>query len=118
MKIDFHNRSIEDLMGANQKRSFQENLTKIFKQCLLPGAESPATINPLLIVDPLTARDLPVWEQKEIETFFPRLSRLCKQYFSSTSFVERAVERLRGLSIYSNPRFMYCCMQFVLMCKG
>ena len=109
---------IEDLMGSSQKRTFQEELTKIFKQCLLPGADSPATINALLTVDPLTARGLPVWGQKEIELLFPRLGRLGRKYFGSTSFVERAIESLKELPIYTNPRFMYCCMQFVLICKG
>jgi hypothetical protein len=109
---------IDDLMGSSQKRTFQEELTKIFKQCLLPGAESPANINPLLIVDPLVAKGLPVWGQKEIEILFPRVGRLCKKYYGSNSFVERAVESLKDLPIYTNPRFMYCCMQFVLICKG
>jgi hypothetical protein len=109
---------IEDLMGVSQKRTFQEEMTKIFKQCLLPGAESPAAINSLLTVDPLTATRLPIWEQKELEILFPRLGRLSKKYFGNTSFVERAIETLKELPIYTNPRFMYCCMQFVLMCKG
>lgn len=109
---------IEDLMGASQKRTFQEEMTKIFKQCLLPGAESPGAINPLLTVDPLIATGLPIWRQKELEILFPRVGRLSKKYFGNTTFVERAVETLKELPIYTNPRFMYCCMQFVLMCKG
>jgi hypothetical protein len=109
---------IEDLMGTNQKRSFHEDITKIFKQCLLPGSESPAVVNPLLTIDPITANKLPNWQQKEIEVLFPRVGRLGRKYFGSTTFVERAIEALKELPIYTNPRFMYCCMQFVLLCKG
>jgi hypothetical protein len=108
---------IDDLMGTSQKRSFQEDLTKIFKQCLLPGAETSQIINPLLIVNPFTATKLPIWGQKEIDLLFPRLGQLGKKYFSSTTFVERTVNILQDLPVYSNPKFMYCCMQFVLLCK-
>jgi hypothetical protein len=108
---------IEDLMGTSQKRAFQEELTKIFKQSLLPGAETSQNINPLLTINPLTATQLPTWGQKEIDILFPRLGRLGKKYFSSTTFVERTVELLQNLPFYSNPKFMYCCMQFVLLCK-
>lgn len=108
---------IEDLMGAGQKTAFQEELTKIFKQCLLPGAETPQTINPLLTINPLRATKLPIWGQKEIDLLFPRLGQLGKKYFSSTTFVERTVDILKDSPVYSNPKFMYCCMQFVLLCK-
>jgi hypothetical protein len=109
---------IEDLMGEGQKTAFQEEMTKIFKQSLLPGAESSAAINPLLTVNPLTATDLPNWEQKELSVLFPRLGRVGRKYFGSTTFVERAIDELKELPISNNARFMYCCMQFVLMCKG
>jgi hypothetical protein len=108
---------IEDLMGTSQKRAFQEDLTKIFKQCLLPGAETSQSINPLLTINPLTTTKLPIWGQKEIDLLFPRLGQLGKKYFSSTTFVERTVDILQNLPVYNNPKFMYCCMQFVLLCK-
>jgi hypothetical protein len=109
---------IKDLMGEGQKIAFQEEMTKVFKQALLPGSESPATINPLLTINPLTATNLPKWEQKEISVLFPKVGRVGKKYFGSTTFVERAVDALKELPISNNARFMYCCMQFVLMCKG
>lgn len=109
---------IEDLMGTSQKMAFQEDVTKLLKQCLIPGSQSPEAINPLLILNPLSATQLPHWQQKDIENLFPRLGRLGKKYYGSTTFVERAVDALKALPVYTNPRFMYCCMQFALMCKG
>jgi hypothetical protein len=109
---------IEDLMGASQKRAFQEDMTKVFKQCLLPGANTPESINYLLTIDPLATTKLPIWEQKNMEMVFSRLARVGKKYFGNTTFVERTIDVLKELPIYSNPQFMYCCMQFVLLCKS
>jgi len=109
---------IGDLMGANQKTAFQEDLTKILKQCLIPGSQSSEAINPLLTIAPLSETQLPTWQQKDIEILFPRLGRLGKNYYGNTTFVERTVDALKELPVYTNPRFMYCCMQFALMCKG
>ncbi|NJK50205.1 hypothetical protein HC931_20550 [Candidatus Gracilibacteria bacterium] len=109
---------IADLMGEGQKIAFLEEMTKIFKQSLLPGAESSAAINPLLTINPLTTTNLPNWEQKELSALFPKVGRIGKKYFGSTTFVERAIDALKELPFSNNARFMYCCMQFVLMCKG
>lgn len=109
---------IEDLMGASQKRAFQEDMTKVFKECLLPGANTPETINYLLTIDPLATTNLPIWEQKNLEKLFPRLARVGKKYFGNTTFVERAIDAFKELPIYSNPQFMYGCIQFVLFCKS
>jgi hypothetical protein len=108
---------IEDLMGTNKKIAFQEELTKIFKQCLLPGAESSEPINYLLRIDPLEVNDLPSWQEKHLEKLFPKLGRLGKKYFGNTSFVERTIDTLKSLPIYQQPQMMNCCMQFVLMSK-
>lgn len=105
---------IEDLMGKRKKATFYQEVSRLFKQSLMPGAASPESIDRLLNIDPLTAKDLPEWQQKHLEAFLPKLARLGKKYYGNTTFIELIVDKIRSLPLYDRPQVADLCLQFVL----
>lgn len=91
------NIDIEDILGNRQAGLFQKNLIEVFKQWRFPQTESPAAINNLLSIDPLSTNQLPPWEEHHLITLLQELHRLGREVFGNTSFVSRAMDALEDL---------------------
>ena len=96
---------IEDLLGGRQAGLFEKNLAEILQQWRFPQADSPQAIKNLLTIDPLSANQLPPWEEHHIITLLQELYRLGKQYFGNASFVSRAMETLQDLPVTDQTQF-------------
>ena len=96
---------IEDLLGGRQAGLFGKNLAEILQQWRFPQADSPQAVKNLLTIDPLSANQLPPWEEHHIITLLQELYRLGKQYFGNASFVSRAMDTLEDLPAADQAQF-------------
>jgi hypothetical protein len=97
---------IEDLLGSRQAGLFQKDITEILRQWRFPQAESPEAINYLLTMDPLTALQLPPWQEHHLNTLMQELHRIAKSYFGNTNFSERAIDALQDMSAGDRSQFL------------
>jgi hypothetical protein len=97
---------IEDILGNRQAGLFAKNLIEVFQQWRFPQTESPAAVNNLLTIDPLSTNKLPPWEEHHLITLLQELHRLGKQFFGNTSFVSRAMEALEDLPPPERSQFV------------
>ncbi len=88
---------IEDLLGARQASLFQKDIADVFRQWRFPQAETPDAINYLLTMDPLSALQLPPWQEHHLNTLLQELHRIGKGYFGNTSFKDRALDALQDM---------------------
>ena len=88
---------IEDLLGNRQAGLFQKDISDVFKQWRFPQAETPDAVKAVLSLDPISAVQLPAWQEHHLNTLLQELHRLGKSYFGNTSFVPRAVDTLEDL---------------------
>ncbi len=89
---------IEDLLGNRQAGLFQKDISDVFKQWRFPQAETPEAVKAVLSLDPISAVQLPAWQEHHLNTLLQELHRLGKSYFGNTSFVSRAVDTLEDLT--------------------
>ncbi|MBD1861841.1 MULTISPECIES: Npun_F0813 family protein [Trichocoleus] len=97
---------IEDLLGSRQAGLFQKDITEVLRQWRFPQAESPEAINYLLTMDPVTALQLPPWQEHHLNTLMQELHRLGKAYFGNATFAERALEALQDMSAGDRGQFL------------
>jgi hypothetical protein len=97
---------IEDLLGSRQAGLFQKDIAEVLRQWRFPQAESPEAINYLLTMDPLTALQLPHWQEHHLNTLMQELHRLGKAYFGNASFEDRALEALQDMSAGDRDQFL------------
>ncbi|HEY9750458.1 MAG TPA: Npun_F0813 family protein [Allocoleopsis sp.] len=97
---------IEDLLGSRQAGLFQKDIAEVLRQWRFPQAESPEAINYLLTMDPLTALQLPPWQEHHLNTLMQELHRIAKAYFGNTSFAERAMDALQDMPAGDRNQFL------------
>lgn len=97
---------IEDLLGNRQAGLFQKDIAEVLRQWRFPQAESPEAINYLLTMDPLTALQLPPWQEHHLNTLMQELHRIAKSYFGNTSFAERAMDALQDMPAGDRNQFL------------
>lgn len=88
---------VEEFLGNRQAGLFQKDLMDVFKQWRFPQAESSDAVKYLLTVDPLSAAQLPPWQEHHLNTLLQELHRVGKAYFGNATFVERAMDALQDL---------------------
>lgn len=88
---------IEDLLGSRQARLFQKDIFQLFQRNRFPQANSPEAVNYLLTVDPLTAPEIPPWEEHHIITLLQELHRLSMGYFGNSNFVKQVIPTLEDM---------------------
>ena len=88
---------VEDLLGNRQAGLFQKDISEVFKQWRFPQADSPDAVKYLLTMDPLSAAQIPQWQEQHLQKLLEELHRLGKAYFGNTTFAERAIDALQDL---------------------
>jgi hypothetical protein len=96
---------IEDLLGNRQAGLFQKDMGDVFKQWHFPQADSADALKHLLSIDPLTAANLPHWQEHHLNTLLQELHRVGKAYFGNTTFAERAIDALQDLPDNERTQF-------------
>lgn len=97
---------VEDLLGNRQAKSFQKDISKVFKQGQFPQADSPDAVKTLLTVDPLTSLQVPPWQDNHLNMLLEELYRLGKDYFGNTSFAEGINEILQDMPSGDRSQFL------------
>lgn len=108
---------IEYLMGQKQQLKFKKDLRQLLKKLSFPEMKSLDQINDIIDINALDNQNLPIWSEVEIQRLFPVLRDLGRKYFGNTFFVDVCIQNLQSLSVYNEPEFMNCCMQFVMISK-
>ena len=96
---------VEDLLGARQASVFQKDISDVFRQWRFPQAETPDAINYLLTMDPMTALQMPPWQEHHLNTLLQELHRIGKAYFGNTSFKDRALDALQDMPAADRTQF-------------
>lgn len=96
---------IEDLLGSRQAGLFQKDIADVFKQWRFPQADTPDAVKYVLTMDPLSAVQLPAWQEHHLNTLLQEMHRLGKSYFGNTSFAPRAVDALQDLPAAEKSQF-------------
>lgn len=97
---------IEDLLGARQANLFQKDILEVFRHWHFPQADSPEAVKNLLTVDPLTALQIPVWEEHHLTTLLQELHRLGKAYFGNNNFAEGVGDILQDMPASEQKQFI------------
>jgi len=98
---------VEDLLGTRQAGLFQKDISDVFKQWRFPQADTPDAVKYVLTMDPLSAVQLPAWQEHHLNTLLQELHRIGKSYFGNTSFVPRAVDTLQDLASGEKAQFQH-----------
>lgn len=88
---------IEDLLGAKQAKLFQKDFKEFLDKVDLTE-KSPEAVNYLLAIDPLTAEQLPVWQEAQLLNFLQEIHRLGKRYFGDGNFTNSALDSLADMT--------------------
>ncbi len=88
---------IEDLLGARQAKFFQKDLKEFINKVDLIE-KSPEAVNYLLQIDPLSANQLPDWQEAQLLNLLQETHRLGKRYFGESNFTINALESLEDMS--------------------
>lgn len=88
---------IEELLGPRQAKLFQKDLKNFLDKVDLTE-KSPEAVNYLLAIDPLTANNLPSWQEAQLLNLLQELHRLAKMYFSNTEFAQELMDVLQDMS--------------------
>jgi hypothetical protein len=88
---------IEDLLGARQAKFFQKDLKEFINKVDLIE-KSPEAVNYLLQIDPLSADQLPNWQEAQLLNLLQEIHRLGKRYFGESNFTINALESLEDMS--------------------
>jgi hypothetical protein len=97
---------VEDLLGSRQAGLFQKDMAEVLRQWRFPQGESPEAIKYLLTMDPLTALQLPPWQEHHMNTLMQELHRIGKAYFGNTNFAERALDALEDMPAGDRNQFL------------
>lgn len=97
---------IEDLLGAKQASTFQQEISDVFRQWRFPQTETSDLIQQLLTVDPLAALQVPPWQEHHINTLLQELYRIGKQHFGNSSFTGRVLDVLQDLPSGDRSQFI------------
>ena len=97
---------IEDLLGGRQAALFQKDITEVFRQWHFPQADSPTAVKHLLTLEPLTALQVPPWEEHHLITLLQELYRLGKEYFGNTNFAEGVRDILQDMPAADLAQFL------------
>jgi hypothetical protein len=97
---------VEDLLGSRQAGLFQKELAKIFQQGRFPQTDSAEAIKHWLTIDPLTALEVPSWEERHLMTLLQELYRLGKEYFGNTNFAEGVQDILQDMPASDRTQFI------------
>ncbi len=116
--IQIISEDIEYLMGDRKKVAFCQEISYILQQSWLFSSKKSGSIHYLLFLNPMQTKNLPNLREEYIEQLFERLGYLCIKYFGNTKFLDRALDSLQEMPIYSNDRVLSLCLKFVLICKN
>lgn len=96
---------IEDLLGARQAKLFQKDFKEFLEKVDLTE-KSPEAVNYLLAIDPLSAKQLPSWQEAQILNLLQEIHRLGKRYFGDSDFTTNALESLADMSADEQSGFI------------
>lgn len=96
---------IEDLLGPRQAKLFQKDFKSFLDKVDLTE-KSPEAVNYLLAIDPLSADNLPSWQEAQLLNFLQELHRLAKRYFGNTEFTQEVMEVLQDMSEAEHSGFI------------
>lgn len=88
---------IEDLLGARQAKLFHKDFKDFLEKVNLTE-KSPEAANYLLAIDPLSAEQLPSWQEAQLLNLLQEVHRLGKRYFGDSDFTKNALESLEDMS--------------------
>lgn len=88
---------IEDLLGARQAKLFHKDFKDFLEKVNLTE-KSPEAANYLLAIDPLSAEQLPSWQEAQLLNFLQEVHRLGKRYFGDSDFTKNALDSLEDMS--------------------
>ncbi|MGL5880484.1 MAG: Npun_F0813 family protein [Xenococcaceae cyanobacterium] len=116
--IQIISEDVEYLMGERKKVAFCQEISYILEQSWVFSSKKSGSIHYLLFLNPMQTKNLPNLREEYIEQLFDRLGYLCIKYFGNTKFLDRALDLLQEMPIYSNERVLSLCLKFVLICKN
>ena len=88
---------IEDLLGTKQAKLFQKDFKEFLDKVDLTE-KSPEAVNYLLAIDPITAEELPVWQEAQLLNLLQEIHRLGKRYFGDCDFTINALDSLADMT--------------------
>lgn len=88
---------IEDLLGARQAKLFHKDFKDFLEKVNLTE-KSPEAANYLLAIDPLSAEQLPSWQEAQLLNLLQEIHRLGKRYFGDSDFTKNALDSLEDMS--------------------
>ncbi len=88
---------IKELLGVRQAVLFEKDMVEVCRQKQYPQVSSLESFKYLLSVDPVSAVQLPTWQENHIVTFLQELHRLGKVYFGNTNFAHPVVDKLQDM---------------------
>ncbi len=88
---------VEDLLGSRQAKLFQKDFKDFLNKVDLTE-KSPEAANYLLEIDPLSAENLPAWQQAQLLNLLQEIHRLGKRYFGESDFTSNALDSLADMS--------------------
>jgi hypothetical protein len=116
--IQIISEDVRYLMGEKKKVAFCQEISYILEQSWVFSSKKSGSIHYLLFLDPMQTKNLPNVREEYIEQLFDRLGYVCIKYFGNTKFLDRALDSLQAMPIYSNDRVLSLCLKFVLICKN
>lgn len=96
---------IEDLLGAKQAKSFENELIAAGQRLKLPHMTSADMVGKLLTVDPFSGA-LPAWGTSHLNELLSTLHQVGKNYFGRSNFTERVLGALDDLSLSERETFL------------
>lgn len=97
---------VQDLLGGRQAALFHKDITEVFRQWHFPQSDSPAAVKHLLTIDPLTALQVPHWDEHHLITLLQELYRLGKEYFGNTNFASGVRDILQDMPVAERAQFL------------
>ncbi len=88
---------VEDLLGARQAKLFHKDFKDFLDKVNLTE-KSPEAANYLLAIDPLSAEQLPSWQEAQLLNLLQEVHRLGKRYFGDSDFTKNALDSLEDMS--------------------
>ena len=89
---------IEEFLGTKQATLFEKEIAEACRQKQYPQVSTPEALKHILKMNPLTATQLPAWQENHVITFLQELHRLGKAYFGNTNFAHPVVDRLGDMA--------------------
>lgn len=96
---------IEDLLGARQAKLFHKDFKDFLEKVNLTE-KSPEAANYLLAIDPLSAEQLPSWQEAQLLNLLQEVHRLGKRYFGDSDFTKNALDSLEDMSENEHSGFI------------